>query len=262
MSHLYLALAELQVLVGPVLARVEAGTITSSGPWRPPEWNGPALTALTVPATEGSEASVYVFDAVFRAEHTRELRRTEHPIQSSAGSALASITDHAILLPARVVLDIGMSDAMDSYLPGQWNDKVSKSVSAFQTLVALQAARTLLTLTTRLDTYPNMVIESILPCDTEKTRHGLRATVVLSQVFLADATAARSTISYGEPGAVSDRPQSTQATPSGVVQGQPTTNAVSDQFRVSTATATKFPRIPGAGAWSSVNPSRLGGILG
>src|SRR3954468_1412647 len=86
------------------------------GPWRPPQWNQGGLinriepysltVKLTAEATSheifdssgnpvGSTASnpnlrqdvkstTYFFDAILRAEHRQELRKTEHPIQSGA----------------------------------------------------------------------------------------------------------------------------------------------------------------------------------
>ena len=280
MNGLFSALQELTVVVAPVLAQVEAGPLPKPGPWRPPEWKGPALTSLTVPAPAtqsvvtdpfgqalpGAAASpktppVYVFDAILRAEHQRELKKTEHPIQAAPNAPTASITDHAFLLPARVRLDLAMSDAMASYTPNAWGGGASKSVSAYQTLVSLQAARTLVTLTTRLATYSNMIVESITPTETRETRHGLRASVLFSEVFIAASAA---------PGAdaSSTRPQTTGSTASGVVQTLPTTNALSQQNNVTAPGAAagnvipKANTIPGAGAWSSVSLSRLRGLLG
>ena len=81
---------------------------------------------------------------------------TEHPVQTGA-----SIADHAYIVPARLVLDIGMSDAMDAYFsPTTWSGSDSKSVAAYQTMLALQFSRIPLTITTKLRTYQNMVIDS------------------------------------------------------------------------------------------------------
>ncbi|HEX4209508.1 MAG TPA: hypothetical protein VHY56_03880, partial [Candidatus Binataceae bacterium] len=102
-------------------------SVQSAGSWRPPQWSQPAQTSIYVPATMVTPASsvitdpndplfgttlpsasgtipaaVYVFDAILRAEHQRELRKTEHPVQTGA-----NITDHAYLLPARITLEIG-----------------------------------------------------------------------------------------------------------------------------------------------------------
>lgn len=259
MSYVFFGLSQLQVLVGPALARSQAGKLANPGPWRPPEWGKPSLNAIIAPPSSddpGAGPTVYVFDAVLRAEHIRELRRTEHPIQASPSAPVASITDHAYLLPARVTLEIGMSDAMASYQSDMWDGGPTKSISAFQQLLTLQKSRTLVTLNTRLDTYTNMVVESILPVDDAKTAHGLSATVVFSKIYLAEVKRTRS-----NDGANSARPQTTKATPSGVVQSLPVGNATTSQFQVpATAAATKAA-IPGAGKWSSVNILRLDGVV-
>ncbi len=287
-NYLFLALDTLSVFAQPLLAASEAGVLANPGPWRPSEWAKPALTAITVPSTsgpatsgilsdgvggvlpgapayQGTPAQVLVFDAILRAEHCQELRRTEHPIQTSASSPVASITDHAYLLPARVTLEIGMSDAMASYYPGQWEGNASKSVAAYQTLLALMKARTLVSLATRLDSYKNMVVESITPTDSARTLHGLRASVTLSEVFLADATVVSSglvpvgsTSGSGAANTVSDRPQLTAATAAGTLQAAPVSAALSQQHNVLSSLAA---RVPGAGNWSSLNVAGLGGLF-
>lgn len=272
----FLALDTLSVFAQPLLAASEAGQLAKPGPWRPSEWAKPALTAITVPGTSapatqsvvtdstgnllppapafaGTSTQVLVFDAVLRVEHERQIHLTRHPIQTSASSPVTSVTDHAYMEPARVTLEIGMSDAMASYSPGAWQSASSKSVSAYQTLVALMKARTLVSLATRLDSYPNMIVETVRPTDTAKTRHGLRATVTLSEIFLADATAALSNVTYGTPGA-SDRPQLTGSTPAGTLQSGIVSNAVAQQHAV----ASGLSNVPGAGNWSSTNISSLG----
>jgi hypothetical protein len=284
-------LSQLTVAVGPALALAELaalGALATPGPWKPPQWgSGPALTSITVPATsgpgttnagtpilgnplpsapayQGAPQQVYVFDAVLKLEHERELRRTEHPIQSSASAPVLSITDHAFRLPARVTLEIGMSDAMDSY--SDWTSAATKSVSAFATLSALQDARTLVILTTRLATYKNMLIESIRPTDDVKTRWGLRATVTLGEVFLADATAVSANLitspdDMQQP--LSAQPQTTDSTQLGSVQGSTPSDVIESQHKMySGLPLTQTLRaasqsVPGAGYFSSVNVNKV-----
>ena len=186
----------------------------------------------------------------------RQLRRTEHPIQTSSSSPVASITDHAYQIPARVTLEIGMSDAMDSY-SDVWTSATSKSVSAYQTLLSLQQTRTLVILTTRLDTYPNMLIESIQPSDSSRTRFGLRATVVFSQVYLADATAVSSSFlasSDDSSNPLSSQAQTTDTSLQGTVQSSAPSSALVTQ---NTVPASQQGGVPGAGDWSSVNVNQL-----
>ena len=81
-----------------------------------------------------------------------------------------------------------MSDAMDSYIAGQWTGDNSKSVNTYQTLVDLAKARQPLTVTTRLNTYTNMVLASVSAPDTVETRFGLRASVVFEELFTGTVT--------------------------------------------------------------------------
>jgi len=136
--------------------------ITFPGQGNAPQYSGTAGSNATLPATQ----TLYAFDAELEIEHQQELRRTEHPVQTGT-----SISDHAYIVPARLVLDVGMSDAMDAYYnPTTWSGSTSKSVSAYQTMLALQFSRIPLSITTRLRTYQNMVIEALTPQDASSQR--------------------------------------------------------------------------------------------
>jgi hypothetical protein len=259
-------------LAAAILAQAGQQSITlglanaqeTSIPYRPTEWSNPPLTSITLTTkssvstsqvdnltsgptgtigsgqtTNQSAASttastisdVYVFDAVIRIDHSQQIRTTDHPVQSGA-----SISDHALILPARVVMEIGMSDAMDAYAPGVWTGSPSKSVSAYQTLVALQQGRQPLTVTTRLATYANMLIELIQAPDTKETRTGLKAMITFKQIFNGTVTLTP----------VSDRPQTTDSTSIGAKQAMPISS--SDLQRFTTLLPTT---VPGAGDISS-----------
>lgn len=267
---LFGALSTLTVVVGPVIAAAEAASLSTPGPWRPDQYNQPALWAVTIPATPpgpaipstgsgldatpaaaafpGTAAQMLVFDAVLKAEHRHELRPTVLPIQTSNSSPVSTISDHAFKIAPRVTLDVGMSDAQSPYAVNMWTSNASKSVSAFQTLVGLQDSRTLVTLTTRLKTYSNMLVELVAPTDTSKTRHGLRAQFVFTQMFLAGPTTAPLTGTTGT--GVSARPQTTDATPSGVVAVSPPSASI---IALHAVVASMGVRVPGAGNWSSSN---------
>jgi hypothetical protein len=243
------------------------------GPWRPPQWAGPALTSITVPGVGGvtSNASlgrtsgalvdipgleilastgvststsggtppiIYVFDGVLQVDHAQEVQLTAHPIQTGA-----NISDHAYQKPARVVMDILMSDAMDSYTAGQWTGHQSKSVNAYQIMVALEKARTPVTLTCRLDTYQNMVITAIHTRDDNKTKHGLRASITFQEVFLAQVQA---------PSAWSARPNDTSQFTGGLIQPTPVPDAITNNYFVEPPPV-GTPTVTGAGNVSS-NP--------
>lgn len=280
MGLTFFGLSELTVVTGPLLAAAESGLgglNKLKQPWRPEQWLQPATTMITVPSTSGPavpsaipglpDAPAYqgepekylVFDAVFKIEHSRELRRTEHPIQASGSSPTFSITDHAFRVPARVTLEIGMSDAMQSYFASAWAGSGSKSVACYQQLVDLQKQRRLVTLTTRLETYANMLIESIQPVDTQKSKTGLRAVVTLGEIWLADATAVSSKLLTGDDmkQANPTRANTTAATKKGTLQTGLIPSALKTQNVVK-----NIALVPGAGKWSSINVNRLKGLLG
>lgn len=163
--------------------------------YRPPQWSsGPPNTSVSavLPASGNSNTAAtgpnttpttYFLDAVLRLDHNQDLRITRHPVQNGA-----SIVDHAYSEPARLVMEVGMSDAMDSYVSGQYTSAGAKSVSAYQTFLNLQALRVPLTVTTRLKTYQNMLITNIRAADTNATAHALRMLLTFEQIILGTVT--------------------------------------------------------------------------
>lgn len=168
--------------------------------YRPPQWGyEDQLFSIT-----DKDGNIYFFDAPLRLSHDTTLRITEHPVQSGV-----AITDHSYVLPARLSVEIGISDAMDSYMSGQWGE--AKSVNAYQTLLDLQQTnRMLLTIMTRLNTYDNMVIERIEAPDDFKTKYGLRALVTFREIIVAS-------LSLSASGS-SSLPHVTDSTSTGSVQ--------------------------------------------
>lgn len=177
--------------------------------FRPPQWagltNDPAQLIYM-----RTNLSGYFFDAVLREEHDTELRITEHPIQTGA-----NITDHAYKLPERLMLEIGMSDAMATLVEGQYTGGLSKSVNCYQTLKTLQARRTPLNVVTKLNSYQNMLIAHMSAPYDLRTCHGLRCAITLQQVILAKVQTTE---------AVTSRSQTTGETNKGPVQAEPTPN--------------------------------------
>jgi hypothetical protein len=293
-----------------------------SGLYRPPQWSGPAMVSVTqapsqgpnnfgptavpmtpgsyipgalVPATgpaagtqyvygaSGSAQTTYVFDAVLDLEHEQRLEKTSHPVQTGA-----AISSHAYLMPPRVVMLIGMSDAMDAYSNGVNNanspagatpgtvtpfsgSSSSKSVNAYQTMISLQAARQPLTVTTRLRTYTNMVITSVSPREDYKTITGLRMRVEFEQIFTALTASASIAGGLSEGGTLTARPDATQQTGLGAVNASAVARTVQNQFQYPppavpgnptgvTAPGDSFVQIPflgpvqvpGAGSYSSL----------
>lgn len=224
-----------------------------SAPYRPTLWTNPAVTTLTYPGQQSSlpqytptgiaatlpaNKTVYVFDAVIRVEHEQRLVKTKHPVQTGA-----NISDHAYIEPAEVVMDIRMSDAMDSYTQGQWSGGTSKSVTAYQTMLALQYSRVPLTLTTKLRTYNNMVIEDLSADDTVKTIFGLNFRLRMSEIFVANTALIP----------LSTRSQDTDLNQLGIFTSTPPDPATLSQHELMLPTAPID--IPGAGIFSSNNVS-------
>ena len=145
--------------------------------YRPLSWSIPlSLSQITYIRTK---VEGFFFDAVLREEHSSSLRITEHPVQSGA-----NISDHAFFMPARLVLDIGMNDAMASYVIGQY-PVFDKSVNAYQKMISLQKTRTPLTVVTRLNKYTNMLIEQIFSPVDARTTFGARIILNLKQIITA-----------------------------------------------------------------------------
>lgn len=187
-----------------ILTKRPPEVVTQKTPWRPPQWKGSAQAAQVSIAEDNGK--IHVFDAVFRTDHTTSMRVTEHPVQTGA-----SIVDHSYALPEKLTLEIGMSDVMDSYVPGSWQEYSKKSIAAYQKLKELQYSRKPLTVTTRLNVYNNMVIEYISSADNNQTINGLKCSVSFRQLFTSEVKVVK----------VSARKQVTQKTPMGTKQAKP-----------------------------------------
>jgi hypothetical protein len=173
--------------------------------YRPSQWAGPPLTAINT-----SDGTMYVFDGFMKIEHALDAHGTEHPVQTGA-----NLIDHVFILPARLLMEVLMTDVLDSYASGMWSGQsASKSVNAFTTMVKLQQQRTPLSITTRLQTYSNMFIEGIQVPDDFRTRNGLRAVIRLKQIFMAVVAGASGT---GD----SARPNSTDSSQLGTTNPAP-----------------------------------------
>jgi hypothetical protein len=122
----------------------------------------------------------WYMDAFLRMTHTSRLKITSHPTQLGA-----MVSDHAYLEPRELVMEIGMSDAARSIIPGQFNGGWSRSVQAFRVLKALQAARVPFQVHTKLGIYQNMLIETLSAPDDYKTLLGLRCTVTMRELLVA-----------------------------------------------------------------------------
>ncbi len=289
--------------------------LPSLGIWRPPQWNGPAMVSITIPSppqaqvvqvpitadnyvpgtpldvggsntvyqTINTPPTTYVFDAVLDLEHEQRLEKTHHPVQTGA-----DLSSHAYLMPARLVMYVGMSDAMDAYSAGAdpaqppyiaaftgapfGGSGVGKSVYAYQQMLTLQAARQPLTVTTRLRTYTNMIITSVSPREDFKTITGLRMRIEFEQIFTSstadvpNSVRSNSTDSTGlgtvnpttVPTPTQTQFQIPQAPATGAAQPLPLTVPATQWTTPANDLMTNYlANVPGSGSYASV-PGQLG----
>lgn len=124
----------------------------------------------------------YIFDAIFSTDTEHSLTITQHPVQTGA-----NMSDHAFVNPVRISMQVGVSDAM-GYRSGAsyGSEGGTKSVQAYRLLCKLQELRTPMQVVTRLNTYNNMLIESIQVSDDVSTLCAFKATVNLVQVLVVN----------------------------------------------------------------------------
>ena len=120
------------------------------------------------------------FDAILSTNTQESLTITSHPVQSGA-----NISDHAFRNPTKISMEIMMSDVMASRVPGQFTEGASKSISAYQRLLELQRMRLPFSVKTRLGYYNNMLIESIDTPDDVNTLSGLKCTINMREILVA-----------------------------------------------------------------------------
>ncbi len=147
----------------------------------------------------------YFFDAILKTDYSRSLTITSSPVMLGA-----NLSDHAYVNPVELIFQIGMSDTARSIINGQFSGGTSRSLNAFRVLAELQEQRAPLNVMTRLGSFRNMLIESIAVPDDYTTLYGLRATVTMKEIFIAQVGTAK----------VSARPHVTDTTNLGMVQPQ------------------------------------------
>ena len=116
-------------------------------------------------ATETKEATMvsiqtqsdeYFFDAILKLDHERSLTITDSPVEEGA-----SITDHSYVNQKRISLNIAMSDVHCSIVAGQFAQRFTRSISAFDTLEEILEEREMVTINTKLAVYENMLLETL-----------------------------------------------------------------------------------------------------
>jgi hypothetical protein len=206
--------------------------------------DAPQYSPSGIGATLSKTPTTYIFDCVILADHEQRVRKTEHPVQTGA-----AVSDHAFIEPARLSLDIGMSDAMDAYYPTFTGENQSKSVNAYQTLILLMFSRIPLSITTRLRVYDNMIVEEVHPQESYKTYGGLRCRVAFGEVYFGQIQSTP----------VSTRGQDTQSNSGGTLIPTPVNDATRERKSLSgVQNVPAYPsNAPGAGPWSSNDVTSL-----
>lgn len=149
------------------------------------------------------------FDGIMRTEHSSRVKATQHQVQTGV-----IMSDHAIIEPASLTIEIMMSDAHNSAIVNNANflDTITnayklvrpyinsnmpksyitkgegRSAAAWSLLKAMQMARMPLVVETRLGTYNNMLIEELSAPDDLKTLHALKCTVRLKEIIVANTS--------------------------------------------------------------------------
>ena len=177
----------------------------------------------------------FLFDFVFSAEHKMNLKPTEHPVQSGS-----SITDHSIMQPDEVILEIGMSDTASG--AGS-----NYSVNGYQMLRAIMQKREPLTLTTRLNTYRDMLITSISAPDDVNTMFALKASIYLQQIKIATVAtvSVQQTVSSSKPstpGGSSSPPPEPVKTPDESSKKKSVLKQIADKVAKATTAAKTAPK--------------------
>ena len=145
-----------------------------------------------------TSAGTLYFDAVLHADHNSSVTVTEHAVQTGA-----VISDHAIIDPQEISLEIGMTDVKGGD---------GSSVQAYQQFLSVMRQREPCTVVTRLGSYQNMVLTSISAPDDYTTMKALKATLIFKQVRIVSVATVKiqDAVSGSKPSVVS-APQATAA---------------------------------------------------
>lgn len=153
--------------------------------YRPSQW-GVNFGGPDAILTQATNIGGLMFDGILSSSHESSLTVTKHPVQYGA-----NISDHAILNPARLTLDIEVSDVMGYIGPMYLGSGVTKSQRAYSTLLEFQRSRIPMVVWTKLRKYENMVITNISVNDDYTTAYALKATIELEQMLLVNVSEAK-----------------------------------------------------------------------
>lgn len=150
----------------------------------------------------------YFFDVTFSENHDFENTITQFPVQSGA-----SINDNAYNNPVTLTLVIGVSDVLSNVQPGQFSSNPSRSISAFNVLQNLWQTKQQMDIYTSLCSYPNMIIKSLNITKDKTTMNALKATVILQQILVTNATVTQLAAVSGNPQVTDSTSSSAHTTP-------------------------------------------------
>lgn len=147
------------------------------------------------------------FDGIMRTEHVSRVKTTQYPVQTGV-----VMTDHAIIEPAELTIEIMMSDSSSTPFTthNPFLDQVyqslqglafysnyvqlerdvfkgdGRSAKTWMTLKAMQLSRAPIVVETRLGSYPNMIIEEMSTPDDVRTLSALKTTIRLKEIIVAN----------------------------------------------------------------------------
>ena len=166
-------------------------------------------------------SGVFRIDCTVGEQHVRSSTITEVPVEDGA-----TLSDHAVVKPASLTLEIGQDAPAD----------------AWKALERLQRDRQGLTVVTGLDVYRNMLVKDVSAPRDVTTQRILRASVQLQEVRIAES--ARVAVRTAPGGAGSSRAEPSRAggavpvAPSRAAEGRPKARSASTVHRGDTVTET------------------------
>lgn len=120
------------------------------------------------------------FDAVFSEQHDNTLEVTDNPVESGV-----VITDHAFMLPTKVVIQAGVSDLLLRELPSdKYASSISRSRRAYELLLELQKRAEPFDVVTGLKVYKNMLCLNLRAEQDKDTAYILGFTAELREVII------------------------------------------------------------------------------
>jgi hypothetical protein len=194
----------------------------------------------------------YVFDAVFHENYKHENAITKNPVQSGA-----AVTDHVFRQPTEISFDVGVSDCMNSVIPGQFEKLPSRAATAYMIFFGLWQTALPLDIVSNIDgvsvKYSDMVIKTITRINDRTTHAATRMTINLQQVIRSTAKTVGLSAVQSSGNANSADPQTTNRTNDGKASAD-TSNQGDKQDKWNESVPES-----GGGSWGDSNTQSGGG---